>query len=114
MPLDLYSFICIYSAMEGLTALSEPTRVRILDLLCERERSVGELVGECGISQPAVSQHLKVLRDAGLVSARVDAQRRVYRIEPEPFRELDAWIQRYRKFWAGELDALERHLDNNP
>ena len=100
--------------MTALTALAEPTRVRILDLLCERERSVSELVDEFDLSQPAVSQHLKVLRDADLVVARVDAQRRVYRINPAPFRELDGWLARYRKFWNEELDSLERHLDDSP
>ena len=97
-----------------LAALSDPTRVRILDLLCERERSVGELVNQFELSQSAVSQHLKVLREAGLVAARADAQRRVYRINPAPFREMDGWLARYRKFWIEELDALERHLDANP
>lgn len=100
--------------MPALAALADPTRVRILDLLCERERSVNELVGEMGMSQPGVSQHLKVLREAGLVASRADAQRRIYRISPAPLRDLDAWLQRYRKFWAAELDALERHLDANP
>ena len=100
--------------MTALNALAEPTRVRILDLLCERERSVNELVDEFALSQPAVSQHLKVLRDANLVVARADAQRRVYRINPAPFRELDTWLARYRKFWNQELDSLERHLDANP
>lgn len=100
--------------MTTLTALADSTRVRILDLLCERERSVGELVEKFDLTQPAVSQHLKVLRDANLVVARADAQRRVYRINPAPFRELDAWLARYRKFWNQELDALERHLDANP
>lgn len=100
--------------MTALTALAEPTRVRILDLLCERERSVNELVDEFNLSQPAVSQHLKVLRDANLVVARAEAQRRVYTINPAPFRELDGWLARYRKFWNQELDSLERHLDANP
>jgi DNA-binding transcriptional ArsR family regulator len=88
--------------------------MRILDLLCERERSVGELVAEFEISQPAVSQHLKVLREAGLVASRTEAQRRVYRVEPGPLRQIDAWLERYRKFWADELDSLERHLDAYP
>ena len=100
--------------MTVLTALAEPTRARILDLLCERERSVSEIVDEFELSQPAVSQHLKVLREADLVIARVDAQRRVYRINPAPFRELDGWLARYRKFWNEELDSLEGHLDANP
>lgn len=100
--------------MTTMSALAEPTRVRILDLLCERERSVGELVAEFDLTQPAISQHLKVLRDANLVVARADAQRRLYRINPAPFRELDNWLARYRKFWDEELDALARHLDTNP
>jgi DNA-binding transcriptional ArsR family regulator len=96
------------------TALADPTRARILDLLRERERSVGELVDEFDLTQPAVSQHLRVLREAGLVSSRAVAQRRLYRINGAPLRELDAWLQQYRKFWASELDALEQHLDSNP
>jgi DNA-binding transcriptional ArsR family regulator len=91
--------------------LAEPTRRRILDLLLERPRPVGELVDAVGLSQPGVSKHLRVLRDAELVSARTDAQRRVYEIRPEPLREVDAWIEPYRRLWAGRLDALERHLD---
>jgi DNA-binding transcriptional ArsR family regulator len=100
--------------MTVFSALADPTRVRILDLLCERERSVGELVDEFQLTQPAVSQHLRVLREAGLVAATAAAQRRVYRITPQPLRELDGWLQRYRAFWATELDSLERHLDDNP
>jgi len=75
---------------------------------------VGELVEQFQISQPAVSQHLRVLKDAGLVASRPVAQRRVYSINPEPLRALDAWLEPYRRFWAVELDALERHLDENP
>jgi|SRR6185503_13165082 DNA-binding transcriptional ArsR family regulator len=92
--------------------LAEPTRRRILDLLLERPRPVGELVDAVGLSQPGVSKHLRVLRDARLVTARQDAQRRVYEIRPEPLREVDAWIEPYRRLWAGRLDALERHLDS--
>jgi DNA-binding transcriptional ArsR family regulator len=95
-------------------ALADPTRVRILDLLRVRERCVGELVGEFDLTQPAVSQHLRVLKEAGLVASRADAQRRVYSINATPLRQLDRWLQRYRKFWEHELDALERHLDRNP
>src|SRR4051812_17473943 len=91
--------------------LAEPMRRRILDLLSEREHAVGELVEELGLSQPGVSKHLKVLREAGLVRVRQDAQRRWYGINPEPLAELDAWLTPYRRLWAGRLDALERHLD---
>jgi DNA-binding transcriptional ArsR family regulator len=100
--------------MTVFAALADPTRVRILDLLSKRERAVGELVREFELSQPAVSQHLRVLKEAGLVASRADAQRRIYRVNPAPLRQLDRWLQRYRKFWASELDALERHLDRNP
>ena len=94
--------------------LAEPTRRSILDLLRERERSVGELVERLTISQPGVSKHLRVLRDAGLVSVRTDAQRRVYGLRAEPLSEIDAWLEPYRRFWSGRLDALERHLDEGP
>ncbi len=90
--------------------LSEPSRRRILDLLLRRERPVGELVEALGASQPAVSKHLKVLRQAGLVEFRTDAQRRVYRVRAEPLREVDEWITPYRVLWAQRLDALEHHL----
>ena len=91
--------------------LAEPTRRRILDLLRERERSVGELVVALEISQPGVSKHLRVLREAGLVAVRHDAQRRWYALNPAPLAEVDAWLEPYRRLWAGRLDALERHLD---
>jgi DNA-binding transcriptional ArsR family regulator len=94
--------------------LAEPNRRRILDLLRDEPRAVGDLVSELGISQPGVSKHLRVLREAGLVSATVDAQRRVYRVRPEPLQEIDAWLAPYRAAWAGRLDALERHLDEMP
>lgn len=100
--------------MSTLAALGDATRVRILDLLFEREQSVGELVDEFDLTQPAVSQHLRVLKEAGLVVSRPDAQRRIYSINPEPLRELDQWLDKYRRFWSGELDSLERHLDANP
>jgi len=100
--------------MTVFAALADPTRVRILDLLNRRERSVGELVEQFELTQPAISQHLRVLKEAGLVASRADAQRRVYSINPGPLRQLDRWLQRYRKFWADELDSLERHLDRNP
>ena len=98
----------------GTTAfdvLAEPNRRRILDSLRDGERPVGELVHELRLSQPAVSKHLRALRDAGLVEVRPDAQRRYYRLQAEPLRELDAWIAPYRRFWDQRLDALEAHLD---
>jgi DNA-binding transcriptional ArsR family regulator len=94
--------------------VAEPTRRRILDLLRERSRPVGELVELFGLSQPLVSKHLRVLRDAGLVRVRQDAQRRWYELRPEPLAELDAWLAPYRRLWTGSLDALERHLDVMP
>jgi DNA-binding transcriptional ArsR family regulator len=92
--------------------LAEPTRRRILDLLREDERPVGELVTTLRISQPGVSKHLRVLREAGLVEVRHDAQRRFYRVRPEPLAEIDQWLEPYRRLWARRLDALERHLDD--
>jgi DNA-binding transcriptional ArsR family regulator len=91
--------------------LAEPNRRRILDLLRDSERSVGELVGRLGLSQPAVSKHLRVLRDSGLVDVRTDAQRRVYRLRPEPLREVDTWLEPYRRLWTERFDRLEQHLD---
>jgi DNA-binding transcriptional ArsR family regulator len=93
------------------SVLAEPSRRQILDLLRERERSVGELVDATALSQPGVSKHLRVLRDAGLVAVRPDAQRRFYGLRPEPLAELDAWLAPYRRLWSHRLDALERHLD---
>ena len=91
--------------------LAEPTRRRILDLLLDAERPVNELVTRLNVSQPGVSKHLRVLREAGLVEARVDAQRRVYRVRAAPLAEIDEWLAPYRRLWAKRLDALERHLD---
>ena len=91
--------------------LAEPNRRRICDLLRTGERPVGELVDALSISQPAVSKHLRVLREAGLVESRVEAQRRLYSLRPEPLREIDAWIEPYRRLWGSSLDALEVHLD---
>jgi DNA-binding transcriptional ArsR family regulator len=89
-----------------------PTRRKLLDLLLEGERSVGELVDEIGISQPGVSKHLRILREAGLVEVRADGQRRLYALNPDPLLELDLWLAPYRRLWAGRLDALGRHLDD--
>lgn len=100
-----------YKEVDAFTALAEPTRRRILDRLRLGEQTVGDLVDTLDISQPAASKHLKVLREAGFVSARVAAQHRVYRIEAGPFSELDRWLEPYRVLWNRHLDKLERHLD---
>ena len=97
--------------LAALEVLAEPRRREILDALRAGERPVGALVEELGLSQPAVSKHLRTLRDAGLVEARVDAQRRLYRIRPEPLAELDQWLGAYRKFWSTQLDRLADHLE---
>ena len=90
--------------------LAEPNRRRILDLLRDGERPVGEIVDRLSMCQPAVSKHLRVLRDSGLVDVRVDAQRRVYRLRPGPLQEIDDWIEPYRRLWTDRLDRLDRHL----
>jgi DNA-binding transcriptional ArsR family regulator len=100
--------------MTAFEVVAEPTRRRILDLLLAGELSVGELVAVLAISQPAVSRHLRVLRDAGLVSSRTDAQRRLYRVNAAPLAELDSWLEPYRSLWAGRLDRLSAHLDSMP
>jgi DNA-binding transcriptional ArsR family regulator len=92
-------------------ALAEPTRRRLLDEVRDRERSVSELVERVGMSQPGVSRHLRILRDAGLVAVRQDAQRRLYRVRSEPLAEIDEWLAPYRRYWTERLDALEQHLD---
>lgn len=102
--------IDVPAAVDVLEVIAEPTRRRILDAVRDGERSVNELVDQVGMHQPGVSRHLKVLRDAGLVDVRRDAQRRLYRLRPEPLMELDAWLEPFRAHWAGRLDALERHL----
>jgi DNA-binding transcriptional ArsR family regulator len=91
--------------------LAEPSRRRILDVLRGGERPVGALVEELAMSQPAVSKHLRVLRDAGFVDVRAEAQRRVYRLRTEPLRTVDDWLAPYRRLWSDRLDDLERHLD---
>ncbi|HUS62655.1 MAG TPA: metalloregulator ArsR/SmtB family transcription factor [Acidimicrobiales bacterium] len=98
------------AALDVLEVIAEPTRRRILDAVREGERSVNDLVQQVGMHQPGVSRHLKVLRDAGLVEVRRDAQRRLYRLRAEPLMELDAWLEPYRAEWAERLDSLERHL----
>ena len=93
------------------TVVAEPNRRAILGLLLESERSVGEIEEELRLTQPTVSKHLRILREAGFVEARVDAQRRVYKIRPQPLKEIDAWLGPFRKYWSKHLDALEQHLD---
>lgn len=94
-----------------LLALAEPHRMAILSMLAEGERPAGDFVDALPIAQPTVSKHLSVLREAGLVTVRKDAQRRLYSLNPAPLAELDAWLARYRRFWSDRLDALEAHLD---
>ena len=91
--------------------IAEPSRRAILSLLVSSEQSVGEIERQLRMSQPSVSKHLRVLRDAGFVESTVDAQRRLYRLRPEPFRELDAWLDQFRRFWSTHVDALESYLD---
>jgi len=95
----------------ALQALSDPSRMAILSMLADGERPAGDFVEALPIAQPTVSKHLSVLREAGLVTVRKDAQRRLYSLNPEPLKELDQWLARYRRFWADRLDALEAHLD---
>jgi DNA-binding transcriptional ArsR family regulator len=91
--------------------IAEPHRRAILGLLAASEQSVGDIERRLRMPQPAVSKHLRVLRDAGFVESTVDAQRRLYRLKPEPLREVDAWLEPFRRFWSAHVDALERHLD---
>jgi DNA-binding transcriptional ArsR family regulator len=100
--------------VSAYTALAEPHRRQILDLLRSGEQSAGALVEHLDLSQPGVSKHLKVLREAGLVVVRADGKRLLYALCPEPLAEIDQWLAPYRAFWSARLDALERHLDENP
>ena len=102
------------AAAAPFTAIAEPARRRILELLRRRERSVNELVEQLKLSQPGVSKHLRVLREAGLVSVRPDGRRRWYGLRAEPLAELDEWLAPYREYWGGRLDALEQHLALTP
>jgi DNA-binding transcriptional ArsR family regulator len=99
--------------VSAFQVLAEPHRRHILDLLRDGERSVNELVLGLGLSQPGVSKHLRVLREAGLVRVRVDGQRRVYALRPQPLTELHEWLEPYRRLWGDRLDALGQHLDNS-
>lgn len=98
--------------MHSFTALADPTRRRIVELLSRGERSAGDIVNEFDLSAPAISQHLKVLREARLVQMRIDAQRRIYQLDPAGLGEMDAWLREVRSFWSGRLDDLERELRN--
>jgi len=91
--------------------IAEPNRRAILSLLVSSQQSVGEIERQLRMSQPTVSKHLRVLREAGFVESTVDAQRRLYRLKPEPFQELDTWLDQFRRFWSTHIDALERYLD---
>ena len=95
----------------SFSVLAEPNRRAILNQLATSERSVGELMSQLGLPQPSVSKHLKVLRDGGFVESRVEAQRRVYRLNPKPLQEVDQWLEPFRRFWSRHVDALEQHLD---
>ena len=116
-PLPVYALtrICCVEYIKRVESvfaiIAEPNRRAILSLLVSSQQSVGEIERQLRMPQPTVSKHLRVLRDAGFVESTVDAQRRLYRLKPEPFEELDAWLARFRRFWSAHLDALERHLD---
>jgi DNA-binding transcriptional ArsR family regulator len=101
-------------AVTAYAAMAEPSRRQILDLLREDERSVNDLVARLKLSQPGVSKHLKVLRDAGLVEVRPEGRRRWYGLRAQPLAEVDEWLEPYRAYWSDRLDALERHLEENP
>jgi DNA-binding transcriptional ArsR family regulator len=95
----------------AFSIIAEPSRRAILSLLAAAERSVGDIEAQLRLPQPSVSKHLRVLREAGFVESRVDAQRRLYRIRPEPLMQVDAWLAPFRRYWSAHVDALERHLD---
>ena len=95
---------------DAFTAIAHPVRRKLLDRLAEREQSVNELAAHFSISRPAISQHLKVLLDAGLVSVRREGRERIYQLQPEPLRELDVWLNSYRRLWAARLDRLDDYL----
>ena len=107
----IYSIQYIRRVESVFEIIAEPNRRAILSLLASSEQSVGEIERQLRMPQPTVSKHLRVLRDAGFVESTVDAQRRLYRLKPEPLQELDAWLRQFRRFWSAHVDALERHLD---
>lgn len=100
--------------MQAFAALADDSRLAIVEELTDGEKAVGDLVGRLNLRQPTVSQHLKVLREAGLVRVRADAQRRLYSIDPSGFEVIELWLERHRRLWAKRLDALERHMDEHP
>ena len=102
------------SGARAFAALSDPTRLAIVEELSSGERGVGELAQHLKLRQPTISQHLKVLREAGLVQVRAEAQRRLYQVAPAGFRVIELWLERHRRVWAEHLDALEAHMDHNP
>ena len=116
-PASIYALtsICLVGYIQGVESvfeiIAEPNRRAILSLLVSSQQSVGEIERQLRMPQPTVSKHLRVLREAGFVESTVDAQRRLYRLKPEPLQELDAWLAPFRQFWSAGLDALERHLD---
>jgi DNA-binding transcriptional ArsR family regulator len=114
-PLYALTRICSVAytgSMESVfEIIAEPNRRAILSLLVSSQQSVGEIESQLRMSQPTVSKHLRVLREAGFVESTVDAQRRLYRLKPQPFQEVDAWLAQFRRFWSAHVDALERHLD---
>jgi len=101
----------IQSVESVFEIIAEPNRRAILSLLASSEQSVGQIERQLRMTQPTVSKHLRVLREAGFVESTVDAQRRLYRLKPEPFQEVDSWLDQFRRFWSAHLDALERHLN---
>lgn len=100
--------------MHAFAALADRTRIEIVDALAVRPRTVNEIVAMFSVTQPAISRHLKVLREAGLVTVKPEGKTRVYQLDPAPLREIDRWLDRYRRFWASKLDALEQYLEENP
>src|ERR1700676_3141491 len=115
LPKYTLTRICYVEYTQGMESvfeiIAEPNRRAILSLLVSSQQSVGEIERQLRMTQPTVSKHLRVLREAGFVESTTDAQRRLYRLKPEPFQELDAWLARFRRFWSDQVDALERHLD---
>src|SRR5437660_5159746 len=114
LPKYTLTRICLLKYIKSVESvfeiIAEPNRRAILSLLVSSEQSVGEIERQLRMTQPTVSKHLRVLREAGFVESTVDAQRRLYRLKPEPFRKVDAWLDQFRRFWSAHLDALERHL----
>jgi DNA-binding transcriptional ArsR family regulator len=115
LPLYALTSICSLEYIQGMESvfeiIAEPNRRAILSLLVSSQQSVGEIEHQLRMTQPTVSKHLRVLREAGFVESTVDAQRRLYRLKPEPFQEMDDWLAQFRRFWSAHVDALERHLD---